>query len=57
MSENSWKEYEADFNAMTDKEIEEETNNARQLIDEQESWCEAVVAWEAAGKPRKENKK
>ncbi len=49
---DSWKQYAADFNAMTDEEIERETRDARNIVDEQESWLEAVAAWEAAGKPR-----
>ena len=51
MSED-WKKYAADFNAMTDDEVEMEANNARTTIEEQEDWLEAVAAWEAAGKPR-----
>lgn len=50
--ENIWKEYEADFNAMTDEEIEFETNCSQNLIDEHTSWVEAVASWKAAGKPR-----
>lgn len=49
---DAWKEYEADFNAMTDEEIEEERQSAQNLVDEQESWLEAVASWEAVGKPR-----
>lgn len=48
----AWKEYEADFNAMTDDEVERERASAQALVDEQESWLEAVASWEAAGKPR-----
>lgn len=47
-----WKQYAADFNAMTDKEIEDECSVARNDLDEAESWLEAVEAWKAAGKPR-----
>ncbi len=50
---NIWKEYAADFNSMTDEAIETETNDAQELIDEKESWVEAVASWKAAGKPRK----
>jgi hypothetical protein len=50
---DSWKQYEDDFNGMTDAEIEEETQSAQDLIDENESWVEAVALWKAAGKPRK----
>jgi hypothetical protein len=49
---NAWKEYEGDFNAMTDEEIERETSAAQKLIDENTSWVEAVYSWKAAGKPR-----
>jgi len=49
---SQWQTYAADFNAMTDEQIEHESRRARDLIDEQESWLEAVAAWEAAGKPR-----
>lgn len=48
----AWKQYAADFNAMTDEEIERESEHARWLVDENESWLEAVASWEAAGKPR-----
>lgn len=49
-----WKQYEADFNAMTDQEIAEETERCQREIDELESWTEAVASWEAAGRPRAE---
>lgn len=49
----AWKRYEADFNSMTDEEIERERQSAQALVDEQEDWLEAVASWEAAGKPRK----
>lgn len=52
---NLWKEYEADFNAMTDKEIEREYQRSLDEIDEHESWVEAVDSWRAAGKPRKKD--
>lgn len=47
-----WKEYAADFDNMTDIEIEQARQSAQDLIDENESWTEAVASWEAAGKPR-----
>lgn len=50
----AWKRYAADFNAMTDEEVEEERRRAQDLVDEQESWLEAVASWEAAGKPREQ---
>jgi len=50
--ENAWEQYAADFNAMTDDEIERESEQCRNQVDEAESWLEAVAAWEAAGKPR-----
>lgn len=49
-----WKKYAADFNALTDKEVEYERAAAQALVDEQEDWLEAVASWEAAGKPRGE---
>jgi hypothetical protein len=52
-----WKQYAADFNAMTDAEIEAETDRARSEINELEDWVEAVASWEAAGKPRAEREK
>lgn len=48
----AWKQYEADFNAMGDEEIERESEHCRAQVDEAESWLEAVASWEAAGKPR-----
>ena len=50
--DNLWKKYEADFNAMTDAEIEEERRSSQALVDENEDWLDAVASWEAAGKPR-----
>jgi len=50
--EPAWKRYAADFNAMTDEEIESERRSAQDLVDEQEDWLEAVASWEDAGKPR-----
>lgn len=47
-----WKKYAADFNAMTDEEIERETQSCRDDLEEAESWLEAVASWEAAGRPR-----
>lgn len=47
-----WKQYAADFNAMSDEEIEAETERSRREVEEHESWLEAVASWEAAGKPR-----
>lgn len=49
---DAWKRYAEDFRAMTDKQIEHESERARSLIEEQEDWLEAVASWEAAGKPR-----
>lgn len=47
-----WKEYEADFNALTDEEIEVECEYERRKLEEAESWLEAVELWKRAGKPR-----
>lgn len=49
----AWKEYAADFNALTDEEIEREVHHAEYELDRAESWLEAVASWKAAGKPRK----
>jgi len=49
---DAWKQYAADFRAMTDEEIETESQSCRDQVDEAESWLEAVASWEAAGKPR-----
>lgn len=51
MSE-AWKQYAADFNNLTDDEIERESRDCHSQMDEAESWLEAVASWEAAGKPR-----
>lgn len=51
----AWKEYAEDFNCMTDEEIEMEYNLAFAEIEEAESWIRAVISWEAAGKPRKDD--
>lgn len=48
-----WKEYENDFNAMTDEQIEAECRHEQNKLDEAESWLEAVAFWKKAGKPRK----
>lgn len=48
----AWKQYAADFKAMSDEEIERESESRRNQVDEAESWLEAVASWEAAGKPR-----
>lgn len=53
---NLWKEYAADFDSMTDQEIEQERESAQNLIDENENWTEAVASWIAAGKPRTNKK-
>jgi hypothetical protein len=49
---NAWKQYVNDFSAMSDAEIESESESCRNQVDEAESWLEAVASWEAAGKPR-----
>jgi hypothetical protein len=50
----TWQQYANDFNALTDEQIEAECDQCRRDIDEAESWLEAVAAWEAAGRPRRE---
>lgn len=52
--DKAWERYRGDFNAMTDEEIEKESEQSRNLIDENEDWLEAVASWERAGKPRRE---
>lgn len=47
-----WAQYQNDFDAMTDAEIEYETRQSQDQLDEAESWLEAVAAWKAAGRPR-----
>jgi len=49
---NAWKEYENDFNALSDDQIERECESARLEFEEAESWLEAVALWRAAGSPR-----
>lgn len=49
---DAWKAYAADFDAMSDQEIEHETRIAENDLAEAESWLEAVASWEAAGRPR-----
>lgn len=48
----AWREYAADFDGMTDAEIERETLNFHDQIAEADAWLEAVASWEAAGRPR-----
>lgn len=50
--DDAWKAYAADFDALTDEEVERERANSQNIIDEEEKWTEAVASWEAAGKPR-----
>lgn len=52
MMEDAWERYAADFNAMSDAEIEDERERAQSVVDEETDWLEAVASWEAAGKPR-----
>lgn len=51
---DAWKQYAADFDAMTDREINQESERCRYEMEDLESWLEAVASWEAAGKPRGE---
>lgn len=50
--DDAWKRYSDDFNAMTDDQIEYETERSRREVEEHEDWLEAVASWEAAGRPR-----
>ena len=47
-----WKQYQGDFNSLSDAEIEQECEISQTQINEAEEWLEAVASWEAAGKPR-----
>lgn len=47
-----WKEYQYDFDNLTDDQIEYESMIAQRDLDEAESWLEAVELWKQAGKPR-----
>lgn len=47
-----WKQYEADFNNMTDKQVEADRARSQDTVDRLTDWLEAVASWEAAGKPR-----
>jgi hypothetical protein len=50
--DEAWKDFAADFDGMTDEQIEDETNRIRDEVNKGERWLEAVASWEAAGKPR-----
>jgi hypothetical protein len=52
MSEPAWKKYSNDFDAMSDVQIEVETRQAEQDLENAENWLEAVASWKAAGQPR-----
>jgi hypothetical protein len=52
LPDEGWKRYSADFDNMSNEEIEAETRHAQDLVDEHEDWLEAVASWEAAGRPR-----
>ncbi len=47
-----WKQYAADFRALSDADIEAECEQCRDEIEAGEEWLEAVASWKAAGKPR-----
>lgn len=48
----NYQKYAADFNVMTDEDIEASMREAEDAMQEHEEWLEAVAAWEAAGRPR-----
>lgn len=56
MSDPAWKRYANDFDAMTDIQVEVETMQAEQDLENAEDWLEAVASWKAAGKPRSKAK-
>lgn len=49
---DAWKRFRADFNAMTDDQVEYERQQSQEEADRAEDWLEAVASWEAAGRPR-----
>jgi hypothetical protein len=51
-----WEEYAADFDSMTDAEVQAEVDREQFKMDEAESWLEAVASWIAAGRPRAAHK-
>ena len=49
----AWEKFKNDFDAMSDNDIIAETRRMEDQATEAEEWLEAVVLWEAAGRPRK----
>jgi hypothetical protein len=47
-----WKKYAADFDNMSDEDVERENADQQEALDAAESWLEASAAWLLAGKPR-----
>lgn len=50
--QDAWKQYAADFNEMTDKQVEADRQRAQDMVDQLTNWLEAIASWEAAGRPR-----
>ena len=48
----AWRQYAADFEAMTNKKIEDERQRSQYQIAIEKEWLDAVAAWKAAGRPR-----
>lgn len=48
----AWSKYQNDFDAMTDLQIDAETSDMADQLEQAEEWLEAVAAWESAGRPR-----
>lgn len=48
----AWSKFQNDFDAMSDKDVTDETRRMADQLDEAEEWLEAVAAWQAAGSPR-----
>lgn len=53
--DNAWYKFRGDFNSMTDEQIEKSAKEHQEKIDDAEEWLEAIAAWKAAGKPRRED--
>lgn len=52
----AWSKFQNDFDAMTDVQIDAETSDMQDQLEQAEEWLEAVSAWETAGRPRTSDK-
>lgn len=48
-----WSQFQNDFDAMSDKDVDDKTRSMADQLDEAEEWLEAVAEWRSAGRPRK----